>query len=144
LDNIEKFKQEYMCKWIHEPNNTSLSPNGLCLLHIYKAIHKNCVWIHEQMIENPNDNLNVLSHIINEICHELKINSEKIFNILPSGRLKPSQFERYIDENNIPKIYKDEYKIVWDRYTQLSAEYRKRQEEREKERCKDRYYSFKL
>jgi len=132
-----------MCKWIHEPNNTSLSPNGLCLLHIYKAIHKNCVWIHEQMRENPNDNLNVLSHIINEICHEFEINSENIFTISSSGRLKPNQLEKYIDKDNIPKIYENEYKLVWDRYSQLSTEYRKRQEEREKERYEDEYYFLK-
>ena len=139
MDNAEKFKQEYECIWIQTPNNTVLNPNGLCLLHVYKAIYKNCIWIHEQIGENPNDGLNVLSHIISEICHDLEINSEKIFIVSPSGRLKPNQFEKYIDKDNIPKIYENEYKLVWDRYTQLSAEYRKRQEEREKERYENEY-----
>jgi hypothetical protein len=140
MDNIEKFKQEYMCE--RKPNNTALNSTGLCLLHIYKEIHKNCLWIHEQMGVNPNERLDVLSHIINQICHELEINSEKIFTISPSGRLKPNLFERYIDKNDIPKLYKDEYKIVWDRYSQLSAEYNKREEEREKERYNDSNYTF--
>lgn len=140
MDNIENFKREYMCEW--KPNNTPLNSTGLCLLHIYKKVYKNCQWVHQQMGKNPNDNINFLNHIISRICHDLEINSEKIFDILPSGRLRPNRFERYIDEDIIPEIYKDEYKMVWDVYSNLSTQLRKEQVEREKKRCEDFSVSY--
>lgn len=141
MENIKNFRKEYMCEW--KPNNTPLNPIGLCLLHIYKSVYKNCQWIHGQMGENPNDNLDFLTHVIRKICFEFKINSEKIFDISPSGRVKPNKFESYIDKDTIPKIYKDEYKIVWDAYSNLSTQLRKEQEEREKERYKEILYFYK-
>lgn len=143
MDNKEKFKKEYMCEWVN--NDADLNPIELCLLHLYSETYKNCQWIHNQMKENPNDNLNLLSHEINRICHELEINSEKIFDILPhSGRLKPKKFSRYINEETIPVLYQIEYKKVREIYERISLEERTRQEEREKERYKDNYYFFKL
>lgn len=143
MDKVEKFKKEYMCEWIHD--DTTLNPMEMCLLHLYTQVYKNCQWIHNQMRESPNNNLDFLAHEINKICYELKINSEKIFDISQvSGRLRPKKFEKYINAEIIPTIYKSEYHQVNELYSKISAEDRKRQEEREKERHNDGYYFFKL
>ena len=131
LDNIEKFKQEYMCEWVND--NSALNPMEMCLLHLYTEVYR----------ENLN-NRDLLAHQINRVCYELEINSEKIFDILPSGRLRPKKFSRYINVENISKIHNSEYHQINELYSKISAEDRKRQEEREKERYKDGYYSFKF
>ena len=143
MDNIEKFKQEYMCEWIND--NSALNPMEMCLLHLYTQVYKNCQWIHNQIVASPNDQLDLLAHEINRICHELKLNSEKIFDISSfSGRLRPKKFSRYINVDIIPTIHKSEYHQVNELYSKILAESRKRQEEREKERYKDGYHFFKL
>lgn len=138
MNNIENFRKEYECEW--KSNDTPLTPNGMCLLHIYKRIYKNCQWIHNQYEESPNANLEFLNHVIHRICYELEINSEKIFEVSPSGKVRPNKFEKYINKESIPEIYKSEYKIVWDRYCNLSSQLRKEREEYDRE--KDRKLEF--
>lgn len=144
MDNIEKFKREYICEWVND--NSELNSIEICLLHLYTQLYKDCQWIYNQMKENPNDNLDLLAHEINRICYELKINSEKIFDISQfSGRLRPKKFSsRYINVDSISIMYESEYQKVRDVYEKISLEERTRQEEREKERYKDDYYFFQL
>ena len=138
MDNIEKFKQEYICEWVND--NSALNPMEMCLLHLYTQVYRNCQWIHNQVGENPNDQIELLSHEINKMCHELKLNSEKIFDISSlSGRLRPKKFSKYINVEIIPTIHNSEYHQVNELYSKISAENRKRQKEREKEMYKDGY-----
>jgi len=120
-DNIEKFKHEYLCKWIKD--DSTLNPMETCLLYLYTQVYR----------ENLNDR-DLLAHQINRICHELDINSEKMLEFLPSGKLRPKKFSKYINNENIPEIYKSEYNQIYEIYSKIAIEDRKRQEEREKER----------
>jgi hypothetical protein len=97
------------------------------------------------MRENPNDNLDFLNYVIGRVCYELKINGEKIFDIVPhSGRIRPKKFDKYINIDTIPIIFGDEYYKVNEVYSDLHHVLSKQREEREKERYKDDYYFFKL
>lgn len=131
MDNKELFMQEYLCEWVKD--DFILNSMEICLLHLYTQVYR----------KNLNDR-DLLAHQINRICRELDINSEKILEILPSGRLRPKKFSRYVNEESIPKTCESEYNKIYDLYNKISTEDRKRQEEREKERYKDGYYTFKL
>jgi len=129
-NNRELFMQEYLCEWVKD--DTFLNSIEICLLHLYTQVYR----------EHPTER-DLLAYQINRICHDLEINSDKIIDILPSGRLRPKNFSRHINVENIPEICESAYNKIYELYNKISEEDRKRQEEQEKEN-KDGYYFLKL